>query len=83
MLFFSSHDFNDLPLSTHILFGLRLDSSNIFGKTLVAVIPFLSFKGITLGYLLKILITHKKRYSFFKIYLLIAYQQGQHPKYYL
>ena len=65
MLFFSSHDFNDLPLSTHILFGLRLDSSNIFGKTLVVVIPFLSFKGITLGYLLKILITHKKQYSFF------------------
>ena len=33
--FFSSHDFidllqNSLPLSTHILFDLRLDSSKIF-----------------------------------------------------
>ena len=36
---------NQLPLSTHILFGLRLNSSNIFWEALVILIPFLSFKG--------------------------------------
>ena len=49
-----------LPWSSHILFGLRLDSFKIFWKTLVIVILFLSFKGITRGYLLKISITHNK-----------------------
>ena len=36
-----------LPLSTHILFGFRLDSSDIFWKALVIVVSFLSFKRIT------------------------------------
>ena len=50
-----------LPLFTHILFGLRLDSSKVFWKALVIVIPFLSLKGITNVYLLKISITHNKK----------------------
>ena len=64
--YFSSYGFidllqNSLPLSTHILFGLRLDSSKVFIKALGIVIPFLSFKGITYVYLLKISITHNKK----------------------
>ena len=47
-------------LSTHILLGVRLDSSMVFWKALVTVIPFLSFKGITHAYLLKLSITHNK-----------------------
>ena len=42
---------NSFPLSTLILFGLRLNSSYIFLKALVIVIPFLSFKGKTHAYL--------------------------------
>ena len=54
---FSSHDFinllkNSLPLSTHSLFGLWLDSFKFFWKALVIGIPFLFFKGITHAYLL-------------------------------
>ena len=51
---------NSLPLSTHILFDLFLDSFRIFWKPLVIAITFLSFKGITHTYLLKISITHNK-----------------------
>ena len=36
---------NSFPLSTHILFVLRLDLSKTFVKALVISIPFLSFKG--------------------------------------
>ena len=47
--FFPNHDFIDLLsnsslLSTHILFGFLLDSFKVFGKALVIVLPFLSFK---------------------------------------
>ena len=49
-----------LSLSTHILFGLRFDSSKFFWKTSVIVIHFLSFKEITHIYLLKISITHNE-----------------------
>ena len=53
----SNHDFidlllNSLPLSTHSLLGLQLDSSKIFWKAIVIVILFLSFKGLTQAYLL-------------------------------
>ena len=77
MSFFPSHDFidllqNSLPLSTHILFGLRLVSFKTFWKLLVIVIPFLSFKGITHGYFLKISITHNKK-QIFSLILLINY----------
>ena len=59
---FSKQDFSDLlqnslPLSTQILFGLRLDLSFFFFfffKALLIVIQFLSFKGKTHEYLLKI-----------------------------
>ena len=51
---------NSLFLSTHTLFGLGLDSFKIFGKALVIVIPFLSFKGIIHVYLLNKSITHNK-----------------------
>ena len=62
---FFNHEFTDLlwnslPLSTHILYGFLLDSFKMFWKALVTVIPFLSFKGITQAYLLKISITHNK-----------------------
>ena len=50
-----------MPLSTHILFHLRLHSFRILWKTLVIVIPFLPFKGIICVYLLKIWITHNKK----------------------
>ena len=40
-----------LPLPTHILFGLHFDSSKIFWKALVIVIP-LSFKGKIHTYLI-------------------------------
>ena len=43
---------NSLLLSTHILFGLGMSSSDISWKALVTIIPFLSFKGITQTYLL-------------------------------
>ena len=47
---FYKNDFIDLlqnllPLSSHILFGLRFDSSKIFLKALVIATPFSSFKG--------------------------------------
>ena len=45
----------------YTLFGLQLGLSNTFWKALKIVIPFLSFKGITHAYLLKISITHNKR----------------------
>ena len=41
-----------LSLSTHILFGLPVDSFEIPWKALVIVIPFLSFKGIIHAHLL-------------------------------
>ena len=50
--FFFSHDFinllyNLLPLSTHMLFGLQLDSSKIFLESIrVIAMLFLLFKGI-------------------------------------
>ena len=66
LLLFSRNDFLDLLLnlvllSTHILFCLRLDSSNIFWNTFVVPLHFLSFKGITYTYLLKISITHNQK----------------------
>ena len=65
MLFFTSLNFIDLLKklllwSSQILFCLQLDPFKILWKTLVIVIPFLSFKGITHAYLLKISITHNK-----------------------
>ena len=51
---------NSLPLSTHILFGLRPDLPKIYWNTLTILTPFLSFKGTTQAYLVKISITHKK-----------------------
>ena len=42
-------------------FGLQLDSSNIYSKALVIIIPFLLFKGITHASLLKISITHNEK----------------------
>ena len=53
-----------LPLSTHIFFGLGLDSSKTFRKALVFVMPFLALKGITHSFLLKISITHNKKFLF-------------------
>ena len=50
-----------MSLSTHILFGLWLDSSNIFWKALVIVVPFLSFTEITYASLLKILMAHNEQ----------------------
>ena len=44
-------------MSTHILFGLQLGSSNIFRKTLGSVIPFFFFQRN----LLKISIAHSKK----------------------
>ena len=38
---------NLLPLSNHVLFGLQLNSSDIWCKELVIIIPFLSFKEKT------------------------------------
>ena len=51
---------NSLPLSTHILIGLRFGSSSFF-KALVIVMPFLSFKEITQALLLKTSITHNEK----------------------
>ena len=51
---------NSLPLSTYILFGLRRDLPKIFWNALTILTPFLSFKGTTQAYLLKISITHNK-----------------------
>ena len=50
MSLYCNHGFTDLlqnsfPLSTHILFVLRLDSSKTLVKALVISIPFLSFRG--------------------------------------
>ena len=47
---FCKNDFIDLlqnllPFSSHILFGLRFDSSKIFLKALVIATPFSFFKG--------------------------------------
>ena len=49
-----------LPWSTHILFGLQLDSFTISIKTLRTVFPFLSFKGLTRAYLVKRSMPHNK-----------------------
>ena len=51
-----------IPLYTLILFALELDSFNIFWRALVIVLLFLSFIGITHAYLLKISITHNKKW---------------------
>ena len=50
-----------MPLSTHILLGLLLDSSKIFSKALSILIPLLSVKETIRAYLLKISITHNKK----------------------
>ena len=61
---------NLLPLSSHILFGFWLDSPKFLWKiTLLLVIPFLSFKGTTHAYLLKISRTHSNRNPL--LYLLV------------
>ena len=49
-----------LPLFTHTLFSFLLMLSKIFGKTSTIVIPFLSFKGTSHAYLLKISMAHNK-----------------------
>ena len=56
MLLFSNHDFIDilkncLPFTTHVLFGMRFDLSEISGKALVLEILFLSLKRITQAYI--------------------------------
>ena len=38
---------NSLHLSTHILFVFCFDSSTIFSKALVIIVPYLPFKGVT------------------------------------
>ena len=54
-------------LSTHILFGLPLDSYKTFQKTIVIVTPFLPLKGTNYALKLKISIAHdKKRIPFVK-----------------
>ena len=63
--FFSNYYFINLlssllPLSTHILFGLQLDSSKIFWNAIVVVIHFLSSKSTNHLCFLKISITDKK-----------------------
>ena len=65
ILFFSSRDFIDwnihwlyLPIFYLAFF---LNHSKYFGNALTIVKPFLSFKGITHAYLLKIPMTHNKR----------------------
>ena len=45
------------------MFGLGLDSSKFFWKASVILITFLSFKGTTHTYLLKILMTHNKKWN--------------------
>ena len=60
--FFFNHDFIDLlwrslPLSTHVLFCLPLDSFKNLWKALVIAILFLSFREITHAYLPKTSIT--------------------------
>ena len=50
IVFLSSHGFIDLlynllPFSTHILFGLWLDSSEIFWKALVIIMPYFIFQS--------------------------------------
>ena len=62
---FSSNDlfgllYNSLHSYTHILFGLRFDSSKVFWKASVIVSYFLSFKEIAHALLRKISITHNK-----------------------
>ena len=44
--------YNSLPLCTHVLFGLRLDSSKMFLKALVIVIHFLFFERTVHAYYL-------------------------------
>ena len=65
MILSCNHDFidlveNSLSLSTHVLFGLPLDSYKILLKGLVVLIPFLPFKGTTHLCLQQISITHNK-----------------------
>ena len=55
---------NSIPWSAHNLFGLRLDSFTISIKALRTVLPFLSFKRLTHGYLVKTSMTHNE-YSIF------------------
>ena len=54
-----------LSLITHILFGLKLNSSQIIWKALVIVVSFSSFKGTIHAYLLKIFITYNKKTNSF------------------
>ena len=86
MSFFSNDDFINLsqyslPLSTHILFGLRFDSFQIFWKELVIVIAFLSFKGIAHAYLLKISITPNKNLNTLLNLLINCVSARSAPKY--
>ena len=68
-ILFCEHDFNNLsyillPLSTHVLYVLHLDSSKIFWKVSsnsVIKMNFLSFKEKTQLYLLKISIEYNKK----------------------
>ena len=50
--------------SNHNFFGLRFYSVTISIKALRTVLPFLSFKGLTLAYLVKTSITHNKYLTF-------------------
>ena len=86
MSFFSNHDFinlsqNSLPLSTHIIFGLRFDSFQVFLEELVIVLPFLSFKGIAHAYLLKISITPNKNLNTLSNLLINCVSARSAPKY--
>ena len=65
-----------LSFSTHILFGLRPDSSNTPWSALVIVIPFLSFEGTTHANLLKISITHNKKQTLLLHLLMNPTQDG-------
>ena len=56
---------NYFPLSTHHLFGFRLDSFTILIKALRTVSPFLPFEGLTHAYLMKTCITHNRYLIFF------------------
>ena len=62
---FLCHNFTDLlwnllPLSTHTLFGLQIDSFKTFWKALVIVVPLLSFQRVTHAYLPKISMRYNK-----------------------
>ena len=78
---FNDLSYNSLPLSNHVLFSLRPDPLKILWKASIILIPFLIFKGTTQAYLLEISRTHNKKQILYPIYLIIAYQLNQHPKY--